>query len=233
VDPNDIGDEAGELLEVSKWKESNLHKHNGKLPDYVFVAYTGAQFKRWIPSMKDDTDQAKAAKAAEAAGDTKALHKLAALAAKEAGVKAYWIGINCMEKGEGLAEDVFRISDVVRGAHSLAIIVGPGPKDPKNPDMTPLQQFGMRLWTLPEILLSTPHQPIQVWHRGNPTPLKLSKTQLAPQVWIDVHRTRQLVDHYEGNLALSRLELVIIALKSLFARETAETYLPVSHSLCN
>jgi len=142
VDPNDIGDEAGQLLEVSKWKESNPDKHNGKFPNYVFVAYTAAQFKHWVPSMKDDPDQAKAAKAA---GDTKALHKLAALAAREAGVEAYWIGINCMEKGEGLTEDVFRISDVVRGAHSLAIIVGPGPKDPKNQDMTPLQQFGMRL----------------------------------------------------------------------------------------
>ncbi|KAF8853895.1 hypothetical protein BDZ45DRAFT_748059 [Acephala macrosclerotiorum] len=134
----------------------------------------------------------------------------AARAAREAGVEAYWIGSSCMGKGEQLAQDVFRISDVVRGAHSLAIIVGTGSEDPKLSDMTPLQKFGMRLWTLPEVLLSTPHRHIQVLHRGDSVSLKFSKMQLAPL----------------GNLTLSRLELVIIALKSLFARETAKEFLP-------
>ena len=113
---------------------------------------------------------------------------------------------------------------MVRGAHSLAIIVGPEVRDQME---SPLQQFGKRLWTLPEILLSTSNQPIQVWHRGNHNSFKVSKTQLSSLAWTDVPTTRQLVDHYAGNLTLSRLELVVIGLKSLFARKTTE-HLPVS-----
>jgi hypothetical protein len=44
--------------------------------------------------------------------------------------------------------------------------------------------------------------------------------------WKDSNITRQLIDHYEGNLTLSRLELVIIAMQCLFARRTVE-YLQV------
>lgn len=219
------GEEGGNPFEVSKWRELNPGKHDNKCLDYIFVAYTAAHFKTWLPSMKDDPDKTKYLREAQ---NTKELHRLAAKAAMEAGVEAYWIGSSCMGKGEQLAQDVFRISDVVRGAHSLAIIVGTGSEDSKLSGMTPLEQFGMRLWTLPEILLSTPHRPIQVLHRGDSVSLKLSKTQLVPLVWKDVNRTRQLVDHYEGNLTLSRLELVIIALKSLFARDTAKEFLRVS-----
>jgi hypothetical protein len=44
--------------------------------------------------------------------------------------------------------------------------------------------------------------------------------------WADSTITRELVDHYEGNLTLTRLELVTIAMQCLFARKRDE-HLPV------
>ena len=38
-------------------------------------------------------------------------------------------------------------------------------------------------------------------------------------MWPDKNVSRQLIDHYEGNLQLSRLELVILALECLHSRQ--------------
>lgn len=78
------------------------------------------------------------------------------------------------------------------------------------------------MWTLPEALLITPQRPITVYRRGEDTPLVVPKNQFAALAWTDSVKTRQLIDHYEGNLTLSRLELVIIAMQTLFARKTTE-----------
>ncbi|KAF4618367.1 hypothetical protein G7Y89_g14936 [Cudoniella acicularis] len=214
LDPDNPGLEAemGLPMLVSEWKAQNQDIHNGKCPDYVFIAYTTEHFNH------SDTHA------------IRVLHALAARATREVGLEAYWIGVSCMQTKtqslQGHQEDVFRISDVVRGAYSLAVIVGPGERDPTNEAPTEflLQHWGERMWTLPEALLSTPHRPIQVWRRGYPDPLILSKTQLAALAWRDMASTRQLVDHYEGNLTLSRLELVIIGLQSVFSRKTTQYF---------
>jgi len=48
--------------------------------------------------------------------------------------------------------------------------------------------------------------------------------RLASLVWrnVDAKESRQLIDHYLGNLGLSRLELSVTALKCLYSRETTE-----------
>lgn len=130
-----------------------------------------------------------------------------------------------------LEDDVYRISDVIRGAHSLVIAVGSQAGDIEGRTLTQslLQQWGQRLWTLPEALLSTSHRPISVYRRGYHEPLVIPKKQFAAMAWTDSNITRQLIDHYEGNLSLSRLELVIIGMQCLFARKTSE-WLQVSIS---
>ena len=117
----------------------------------------------------------------------------------------------------------------MRGAHSLVIAIGPGARDLDGQASTQsmLQHWGERLWTLPEALLITPYRPISVYRRGYDEPLVIPKKQFAALAWKDSATTRQLIDHYDGNLILSQLELVIIAMQSLFARTTTE-YLPVS-----
>jgi len=206
-------EELGEVKSDSYWKG----KDHGKCPDYLFIAYTAEQFRT---ASKDDM---------------RTLHSIAVKATRRAGLHAYWIGCSCLGSGRAMTEGVYRISDVVRAAHSLAVIIGPNASneaqqqfDP-DPVRTELREFGLRVWTFPEILLSTPNRPINVYRRGDPIhkPLTLSKVQFATLAWSDVKSARQLIDHYEGNLSLSRLELVIIALKCLFRRETKTEFLPV------
>ncbi|TKA61519.1 hypothetical protein B0A49_08340, partial [Cryomyces minteri] len=184
--------------------------------EYLFVAYTAEQFK------------------GESNEDMEALHKIAETATRAAGLPAYWIGCSCMPDDHEMEEDVFRISDVVRGAKSVIIAVGP-PVNDAGDDITTthemLQQWGQRLWTFPEVLLSPAGQPIKVYTRGQDlqSPLALPKNQFAARVWSDALVARQLVDHFEGNLGLSRLELVILALQCLHSRNTTQ-YLKGDHS---
>lgn len=88
-----------------------------------------------------------------------------------------------------------------------------------------LAQWGSRMWTFPEVLLS-PGRDITVYTKGGNlrAPLRVSKNQFAGRVWgeTDATESRQLVDHYLGNLGLSRLELAVTALKCLFNRYTTE-----------
>lgn len=83
-----------------------------------------------------------------------------------------------------------------------------------------LAQWGSRMWTFPEVLLS-PGKDIAVYTRGGDLhqPLRISKNQFAGHVWADAMDARQLIDHYLGNLELSRLELAITALKCLYKRQ--------------
>lgn len=205
-------EQYGRCRLVSDWKidPENQH-HHGKCPEYLFIAYTTEHFSH------------------SSLADVKALHAIATKATRDAGLIAYWIGASCMQP-DNVEDDVFRISDIVRGAHSLVIAIGPGVRDSMGQASTQsmLQQWGERLWTLPEALLITPYRPISVYRRDY-EPLVVPKKQFAALAWTDSATTRQLIDHYEGNLTLSRLELVIIAMQGLFARKTAE-YFQVSVS---
>lgn len=93
-----------------------------------------------------------------------------------------------------------------------------------------LQQWGSRMWTFPEALLS-PGRRILVYQRGSDisNPITLSKNQFAGRVWSDATESRQLIDHYLGNLLLSRLELGVTALKCLYSRDTIQ-YLKGDHA---
>jgi hypothetical protein len=93
-----------------------------------------------------------------------------------------------------------------------------------------LAQWGGRLWTFPEVLLS-PQDDIHIYVRGQEDgrPQTLKKSQFAAQVWDrdeDSHEASQLLSHYTGSLTLSRLELAVLGLRCLYRRETAIQHLP-------
>lgn len=132
----------------------------------------------------------------------------------------------------------------------MVIAVGQPPNDRQNITGidSMLQQWGDRIWTFPEVLLAPAGKDIRVYLRGSDlmTPLRISKNQFAAKVWReDAHVARQvalrpkprdsslltfqLIDHYEGNLILSQLELVTVALDCLHKRRTYQ-YLPGDHS---
>lgn len=89
-----------------------------------------------------------------------------------------------------------------------------------------LQQWGSRIWTFPEVLLS-PGEAILVYDRADHLgkPQMISKNQIASRLWPqDAETSRQLIDHYLGTIHLSRIELSVLALKCLYARETTEKF---------
>jgi len=176
---------------------------------FVFIGYTGEQFNH-----DSDIDMA-------------ALDRIAVRAALEAGVAAYWVGSSCLSSDEAeLVNDVYRISDVIRSAHSLAIAVGPSATRRsmlRRDEM--LKMWGERMWTLPEALLSSNDHDIKVFMRDDDGPAwVVNKKHFAATVWEDPLVSRQLVDHYIGSLTLSRLEMVTIALKCLTTRKTHDKF---------
>lgn len=194
-------------MSVDEW--INQHGSESNM-DYLFVAYTTEQFNH-----------------ASIDSDMPALSELAERATRDAGLPAYWIGSSCM-RDDDLEKDVHRISDVIRGAHSLAIIIG-HPVNRRAEKVTRtemLRGWGSRMWTLPEGLLSPQGRPIKVYTRGldKGEPWAISKSSFASHAWGDATVVRQLVDHYEGSMILSRLELVIIALRCLYTRQTRQYF---------
>lgn len=83
------------------------------------------------------------------------------------------------------------------------------------------------MWTFPEVLLS-PGKFITVYTRSNEIrdPLVISKNQFASRAWSssDAETARQLVDHFLGNLNLSRLELAVLLLNCLYGRNTKQYF---------
>ncbi|KAF2633545.1 hypothetical protein BU25DRAFT_427050 [Macroventuria anomochaeta] len=199
------------IMNVEEWITQYKSERNLA---YVFIAYTAEQF--------------------QSSEDLMALHQMADAAARNAGVMAYWVGCSCMPDSDQLQEDVYRICDVIRGAQSLVIAVGQPPNDRQDISTTDLmlQQWGKRIWTFPEVLLAPAGKEIKVYQRGGDLmqPLRVPKNQFAAKVWKeDAHTARQLIDHYEGSLILTQLELVTLALECLQKRDTNE-YLRGDHS---
>ena len=201
-----LKEEGMETRIVAEWKEET-----GLEATYLLVSYTSEQFK---------TEE-----------EQLFLHDVGEYTARAAGVKAYWVGCSCLGKTKQEQEDnVWRISDVVRGARSLIIAVSsPSNKEDAGVDKTALRQWGTRVWTLPEVLLIPSNSDIHVYAPDSTTNKPklleiLHKRNFATQ-WEDASVARELIDHYEGNLTLSSLELVTIALRCLHNRQKG-SYLP-------
>ena len=114
-----------------------------------------------------------------------------------------------------------RISDVVRVARSLVIAISkPTDNDSLGVESTALRQWGTRVWTLPEVLLIPSKSEISVYAReaSIDQPMIFYKWNFA-SIWQDASISRELIDHFEGNLILSSLELVTIALRCLHNRQ--------------
>ncbi|KAK3936410.1 hypothetical protein QBC46DRAFT_419300 [Diplogelasinospora grovesii] len=180
---------------VTDWEQSD---GIGANLSYLFIAYSTAHFSH-------DSQE-----------DLNALHLIAETAARAANAPAYWVACSCMRDPEQLEADGMIIA-VGQSKGKAAI-------SHETTD-TLLAQWGTRMWTFPEVLLS-PGQSIPVYTRGSNlrNPLIVSKNQFAGRVWgeLDGTRSRQLTDHCLGNLGMSHLELAVTALKCLYDRDTTE-----------
>ncbi|KAI1408859.1 hypothetical protein F5Y13DRAFT_182401 [Hypoxylon sp. FL1857] len=233
--------EKYKTCEVANWIKDH-GEHNS--PDFVFISYTRRHFcvdteKEILnpDNWKHLSDTARTKLVSIADKDRKKLLEFGVEAARSAGKPAFWIDFECIRdadnesKAVSQSEDVYRICDIVRAAHSMVILVGPSVES-KLPGGTPesyspektiewLQTYGDRLWTLPEVLLC-PSDPIKLHFLGGPeSPEEVPKRSFpARAVWRDAHLVRQLVDHYESTIHLSPLELVSIGLECLSTRGT-------------
>ncbi|OCK73354.1 hypothetical protein K432DRAFT_313016 [Lepidopterella palustris CBS 459.81] len=198
-----ISNAGFEIVSVEDWV--NAHDGHAHL-DYVFVSYT----RRHNLYTED------------------LLHlcQQGIRAAQEAEVPAFWIDVLCVDPTT-FAQDIYRICDVVRGAHSMIIalknsvdnrVMLQGPSS--NRDKL-LKEWGGRLWTLPEILLCPNTHGIAIHIHGSvAAPECFTKRSLASLAYYprDAKTVRQLIDHYEGTLILTSLELVTIGLECLQSR---------------
>jgi hypothetical protein len=193
------------VVKVKNWIEE--HGEEADL-EYIFVSFTRKHFNTSEGKGRND------------------LVQIAEKAARQAGVPAFWLDFECMPKDvlgkEVFEEDVNRICDVVRGAHSLAVALcrPAGGKKANSSTTALLRQWGSQLWTLPEVLLSPPEHKIAIYIQGEAEPEKLAKRNFAARAWEDGRAVRQLIDHYESSLILTPLELVTIALQCLQGRLT-------------
>ena len=193
-----------EIRTVSQWKSET-----GQEATYILVSYTSEQFR---------TEE-----------EQLFLHDIGEHAARAAGVRAYWVGCSCLGRTkQEQEENVWRISDVVRGARSLIIAVSNANHtvDVDVDRKALLRQWATRVWTLPEVLLIPSNGDIHIYARNMDmdAPMTINKRKFAV-LWEDAPISRELMDHYEGNLILSSLELVTIALRCLHNRQKG-SYLP-------
>ncbi|KAK8120018.1 uncharacterized protein PG998_004644 [Apiospora kogelbergensis] len=221
---NTAGDVIGhETRLVADWVQE--HGDNADT-DFVFLSYTRRQFCVATPQELI------------APLDRETLIQYGIEAARSAGKSAFWLDYECIRDADGLSKatsqstDVYRICDIVRAAHSLVILVGPPLQskyspatiEPYSPDamLRWLQEWGTRLWTLPEILLISSEKRVKIYAIDGPwPPLEWSKRHFASRsVWRDAKLVRQLLDHYESSIHLKPLELISIALDCFSRRHT-------------
>lgn len=232
----DTGDETTPVCRT--WKVSDYVAQYGHdaSTEFVFLSYTRKQF--YAPTDSElESDYVAPSEVADkremAERYRSVLLDYGARAARAASRPAFWVDFACVQQDDPLLsanddiEDVWRICDVVRAAHSLAIVTGPSLGNKmqnanESSKLAWLQEWATRLWTLPEILLSSTEHRITVYAVGDPgRPRTLAKRNFAAQACPDARAVQQLVDHYESSIHLTPLELISIALECLQRRQTA------------
>jgi hypothetical protein len=174
--PDKKGQPGHRCMTDDAWNNAQPSEATKNLP-YLFVAYTADHFSN-DPS------------------DLDALLDIAEAATRNAGLAAFWIGCSCMPEPQNMEEDVYRINDVIRGAYSLAIAVGNRKGSVKSQDTaTLLKEWGSRMWTFPEALLSPNDKNIEIYTRNADLsrPIILRKKDLPAWAWSDADIARQLV----------------------------------------
>ena len=145
------------------------------------------------------------------------VEKMAEKMALEAGVNAYWLDYKCRATEQPmLTDDVHRLCDVFRGARQVCVVLPNLSREKK-------QEWGNRVWTLTEVLLSASPK---IKFCSPELTQEYTKLEIAADVWTDGEPTRLLAEHYSGLLTLSRLELLSLGLKALSCRRSEKEWTP-------
>ncbi|CAH0034064.1 unnamed protein product [Clonostachys rhizophaga] len=230
-------------------KVSDYCQQHGDQADteFVFVSYTRLQFRVVTDAEIDEwknypNEETREANRMLAHRDRETLIQWGIDAALAAGKRAFWLDFECVRDSDGVAksssksEDVYRICDIVRAAHSMIIAIGPPSAEKvasilNGDENVPsgntehatkwLRQWGSRLWTLPELLLCPSEYRIKLYMAGDTNePKSLAKRNFAERAWDDAESVKELVNHYEGSAILPPTQLISIALECFARRKT-------------
>ncbi|KAF4484942.1 hypothetical protein CGGC5_v007147 [Colletotrichum fructicola Nara gc5] len=213
--------------------------------EFVFVSYTRMHFRvatdDEISGYDYPDEETREANRALARRDRETLARWGMDAAKRVRKKAFWLDFECVRNDDGVArstsssEDVYRICDIVRAAHSMIIAIGPTASEKvacllaheespeyRREQVTPwLRQWGSRLWTLPELLLCPAEYRIRLYVVGDPSePKPMAKRNFAERAWDDAEAVKELVNHFEGSAILTSVNLIEAALRCFARRQT-------------
>ncbi|CAG9974886.1 unnamed protein product [Clonostachys byssicola] len=226
-----------------------IHEHGDQADtEFIFVSYTRMQFRvatdEEIDAYDYPDEETRDANRKLAKSDRETLARWGVDAALAAGKPAFWLDFECVRDSDGVArsssksEDVYRICDIVRAAHSMIIAIGPSAEDKVKNELRSddsgsskifntehssqwLRQWGSRLWTLPELLLCPNEYRIKLYVFGeSKEPKELAKRNFAERAWEDAESVKELVNHYEASAILTPRQLIEIALECFARRKT-------------
>ena len=142
----------------------------------------------------------------------------------QAGLSAYWLDTKCnapTSEPDLLTADVNRMCDVIRGSKFVALLL---PDDVSSR----MEEWGQRMWTLPEGLLAPGDIRICTWHgKDNYQVRSMGKVEMTSEYWKDTSDespARILAEHYANTITLSRLELFTTAITALSHRVTSRDF---------
>lgn len=185
------------ILKDGEWV---LDSNPDKGISYLFISYANMHF---------DTNNS--------ADGRKMISAMAVYATLKAGKTAYWLDYRCRapEPGPELDRDVYRMCDVIRGAYQVVVML-------KGDDLKLKQEWGSRMWTLPEGLLAAGNSIYFCTPESDSFKIvAMSKVEMSGSVWEDPDvddedgPTRLLAEHFTGILTLSRLEILSNAIAAL------------------
>ncbi|KIW17844.1 hypothetical protein PV08_05039 [Exophiala spinifera] len=230
------------LMKRNNDKEPELVKKPPVTARYVFIAFSFRHFPLHTA-------------AGTVSDEAIELARVANKMAGSLGYEYYWCSMSCGAYDGTLTDaleiqnrSIYEISDVIRGADHVIIVLPPTDRQAPTPplkDLTVdgqpalteerddtkqrLKEWAARLWTFPEVILGRSEKIMVCWRKGGSINwYELEKRLFPIQVWNDNETSRQLVEHY-GSTNLSRIEFVKIVLECLLHRQVetkVELYYP-------
>lgn len=197
------------VLRDGKWSIDSNPSPNLQ---YLFISWTWSAF-----STKDEKGN----------DDGSGLEKVCRMAeymTLQAGLSAYWLDKKCnapKTEPDLLTADVNRMCDVIRGSKFVALLL------PDDADSSK-EQWGERMWTLPEGLLAPGDIRVCIWQgEDNYKVSTMSKVEMTSAYWKDESEeapARILAEHYAGVITLGRLELLSCAIEALSHRVSSQDF---------
>ncbi|KAF8836057.1 hypothetical protein BDN67DRAFT_911853, partial [Paxillus ammoniavirescens] len=127
---------------------------------------------------------------------------------------AYWLDLKSIdEPPEEKNKDVYRMADVYRGAQFTLIMLCPAEGVSEE---TAWKEYGERLWTLPEVLLSREVR----FKMGGGDVTHINLHQLANRAYANYHEESAIINAYGLKDPLERLERLLMLKSALWRRKS-------------